>query len=323
MGEADLARAHLQPAAGERGHAGRMVRRAERAGAADPPRFEHSRDRLHHGHLERLGRGEVRQDAGQAAGEQALARTGRADHQQIVSACRGDLERALGGLLPLDLFEIIAPRRLGHAAARRLGEDEAALEVPQEAHQIARGEHRHAAGPACLGALLGRADQACALRAGVERGDQHPGARDHPSVERQLADRDPVAQLLGIGHAHGGQQSQRDRQVVMRSVLGQIGGGEVDGDALGREREAHRGQRRLHPLAALAHRLVGQADDIETRQAGADVALHLHGACLQPEIGNGSCQRDHLLAPLTPDNSRLKGDSAGLRDTCRAPWDGR
>ena len=48
---------------------------------------------------------------------------------------------------------------------------------------------------------------------------------------------------------------------------------------------------------ALADRLVCQTHDVEARQTGADVALHLHFARLQPEVGNRPHQRDHVLAP--------------------------
>ena len=49
----------------------------------------------------------------------------------------------------------------------------------------------------------------------------------------------------------------------MASLLQHVGRGEVDGDALGRQRQPQRMQRGAHPLPAFAHRLVGQADDGE------------------------------------------------------------
>jgi len=63
------------------------------------------------------------------------------------------------------------------------------------------------------------------------------------------------------------------------ALLLQVGRGEVDQDALGRQGQAHGGQRGAHPLARLADRLVRQADDQEGGQAAADLHLHLdrHG----------------------------------------------
>ena len=190
--------------------------------------------------------------------------------------------------------------------------------MPQQADQIARGEHRNAAGPACLWPLFGGTDQASARLAGVQRGDQHAGAGDHPAIQREFPHRDPVAQLFGIGHPHRRQQRQRNRQIVMRSVLGQIGGREVDRDPLRRQGQTHRRQRRLHPFAAFAHRLVGQADHGEARHAGGDLTLHLNAARLQPQIGNRLYQRDHVCAPHP-----VQDDCAGLRGACRAVQQGQ
>ena len=46
------------------------------------------------------------QDARQPPGEHRLARARRADHQQVVAAGRGYLERALGVLLPADVGQV-------------------------------------------------------------------------------------------------------------------------------------------------------------------------------------------------------------------------
>ena len=213
-----------------------MVGGAERARAADPPFFQRAGNRGDHRHFQGLGRGQRRQDAGQAAGQQAFPRAGRADHQQIVPAGRGDLERALGGLLALDLFEVRTEAGLFCFARTGLGQLLGALEVIEQADQVGRGDHGDPAGPGRFAALHRRADQAAILRAGMQRGEQHPGRGDDPPIERQFAHRDIVPQLLGIGHPHRRQQRQRDRQVIVRAFLGQVGGGQVDGDSLGRQR---------------------------------------------------------------------------------------
>ena len=63
-------------------------------------------------------------------------------------------------------------------------------------------------------------------------------------------------------------QAERDRQVVVAAFLRQVGGGEVDGDAARRQRQARGDQRGADPLAGFRHRLVGQADDVEGEQPG-------------------------------------------------------
>ncbi|QYU69228.1 hypothetical protein J4558_03540 [Leptolyngbya sp. 15MV] len=106
-------------------------------------------------------------------------------------------------------------------------------------------------------------------------------------------------QLLCIRHPHRRQQRQRHRQVVVRPFLGQVGGRQVDGDPLGRQCQPHRGKRGAHPLLALAHRLVGQPDDVEPGQPRRDRALDLDRARFQPEIGDRPDECDHEF-PLRP-----------------------
>jgi len=125
MREADLSGPHFEPAAGQRRHARRMVRRTERPRAADAPAFEQAGDRLDHAHLQRLRRGKRREDARQARGEQALARTRRAAHQQVRygytvkrDCCGKCLGMAGGGPIADCPLLAAAPQKL---AARALG----------------------------------------------------------------------------------------------------------------------------------------------------------------------------------------------------------
>jgi hypothetical protein len=62
---------------------------------------------------------------------------------------------------------------------------------------------------------------------------------------------------------------------------------EIDGDAAGGQRQARGDQRRTHPLARLGDRLVGQANDMERRQARRDLHLHFDRAGLDPLKGYG------------------------------------
>ena len=63
--------------------------------------------------------------------------------------------------------------------------------------------------------------------------------------------------------ADGGHEAERDRQIVVAAFLGQVGGGEVDGDAACRQSEPGGDQRRAYPLPGFRHRFVGQADDVD------------------------------------------------------------
>ena len=56
-------------------------------------------------------------------------------------------------------------------------------------------------------------------------------------------------------------------------------------------------ERGVDPLAALAHRLVGQADDEEFGQAAGDLHLDLDRARLEPQERDRGDMRDHQALP--------------------------
>ena len=81
--------------------------------------------------------------------------------------------------------------------------------------------------------------------------------------------------------------------------LGKIGGGEIDRDALGRQRQPAGMQRRLHPLPAFGDRLVRQADDLHADLSGRDHHLHFDGNAFDPLKGQRIDARNHV----SPDGS--------------------
>ncbi len=124
---------------------------------------------------------------------------------------------------------------------------------------------------------------------------QHPGHGTNRAVEGQLADQRQLRQPLEVELTGRGEQGGGDRQVQPRPGLAQAGRSEVGDDPPQRELEAAVDQRRPHPLARLAHRGVGQADDGEGGQAAVDVDLDpdraggdaVEGECLRRgEHGN-------------------------------------
>ncbi len=86
---------------------------AERPLAADGAVGQFAGQRTHQGNLQRLARVQRRKQAGQALRQHRFARAGRPDHQQIVAAGGGDLQRALGALLAFHIPQI------GHRARQR------------------------------------------------------------------------------------------------------------------------------------------------------------------------------------------------------------
>ena len=80
----------------------------ETAAARQQPRAgrQQPRDRMHGRGLERLVERQRRKDPGEPPRHHRLARARRTDQQQVVSAGRGDFERAAGERLPADVGEV-------------------------------------------------------------------------------------------------------------------------------------------------------------------------------------------------------------------------
>ena len=123
-------------------------------------------------------------------------------------------------------------------------------------------EAQAASGPQAAGQIRPRPRALAAIAAGST-----PATGLIVAVERQFADHRVGVERVGGDRADRRHHAERDRQVVVAALLRQIGGREIDGDALGRQRQPRGGERRAHPLARFADRLVGEADDVEGDEA--------------------------------------------------------
>ena len=83
----------------------------------------------------------------------------------------------------------------------------------------------------------------------------------------------------------------------MAALLRHVGRREIDGDALGRKREARGDQRRAHPLAQFGHRLVAEADDGEGDRACGDLHLDVDRPGLHALEGHRRYARHHVRPP--------------------------
>ena len=83
----------------------------------------------------------------------------------------------------------------------------------------------------------------------------------------------------------------------MAALLRHVGGREIDGDALGRQRKARGDQGGTDPLLRFRDRLVAETDDVEHNIPGRDVHLHVDGTGLDPLERHGRYARHHF-APL-------------------------
>ena len=224
----------------------------------------------HRRRLQRLGLVHRRQQAGQARGQQGLAAARRAAEQQVVLAGGGDLQRAPGLELAAHVAHVRDRPRLGRRG-RGGGQGLAAAEQGADFQQGAGADDLGAGGQGGLAGVVRRHHQPAARGGGRHRRRQCGIDAAQLPRQAEFADEFGVAQGIGRDLAACGEDAQRDRQVEAAAVLGQVGRGQVDGDAPLRELELRAVDRRAHPVLGFADRGLGQADDGHARQAAGQV----------------------------------------------------
>ena len=94
----------------------------------------------------------------------------------------------------------------------------------------------------------------------------------------------------------------------MATLLGEVGGREIDRDPARRQGEPGCDERCPHALPGLADCLVGKADDVERRQARCDLHLHINRA----RLDTFECDRGNSLDHLPLAKGRIaETDRAG------------
>ncbi len=222
-----------------------------------------------------------------------------------------DFERTLGALLTLDVGEV--ERAAVELADFRLRAREhlRALEMIGELNERQRRDDLDLRrGPGCFRPAGRRTNQTLPARIGADRRRQHAGHGCDAAVEPELAQHGEAGKRIGGNGADRGHQPERDRQVVMATLLGQIGGREIDGDAACRQRQAGGDQRRAHALLCFRCRLVGQPDDVEGGQTGGDLHLHVDGAGLDTLESDRRDALDHWICPLTRSQRVAEADKS-------------
>lgn len=97
--------------------------------------------------------------------------------------------------------------------------------------------------------------------------------------------------------AHCREDGKRDGKIVVAAFLRKVGGGEIDGDVLGRQRKAEGSEGGANPFPALPQRLVRQADNGEIGIARRDLHLHIDRFCLDAFKGESRYPRHHAPHP--------------------------
>ena len=219
VGQRDFAGFDPDAAAGQRGHAGGMMWRAERSRPGQRAPGDQAGDGLDQRGLQQLRGRQRRQYPGQALGEHRFSRAGRPDVEQIVPAGRRDLQRALGVFLTFDVAQVRSLRGIDHRSRFRRAEDLTAAEMIDQGDQRTGREDRGVSRPRRFWSTRFGADQAETQRSGGHGGGQSAGHRRDLAVEVELADRGPAIERVLRDDPHGRHQGEGDREVVMIAFL--------------------------------------------------------------------------------------------------------
>ena len=262
---------------------------------------------MHRGHLERLVEGERRQDSRHAPGHHRFAGAGRTDEQQVVTAGRGDFERAPREQLSADVGEIgdcRGPRRRRvdrrRRQTRRIVEGAHGLGERRDRKDVQPRDDRRFAGVGCRQQHAGEA-----VAPGGDRDRQDPARGVDRSVERQLAEQHEIGDMTPLDDALGGEDAEGDRQVERRAGFAHVGRRQVDGDAVLGKLEARIADGAAHPVPALAHAGIGQADHREVRQAERHVDFDVDRTGFDAEDGGGPQAGEHGWPPAKVGSDRL------------------
>lgn len=293
-----------------------MMRRLERGPVVEfLTGDEFPTQRTHRGDLERLGIGERREDARQTLREQGLPGPRCPSHEEVVSPGGRDLDPEARLLLTLHLGEVVEFRCRRRRTrrfddGRELGNGEGpAVDVDEF------GQRRHRPHVGCsqqcrLGAVAGGHDEALESgeQPGVEDG-QHPADGSDPAVKSEFPAVDDCLRVRRRDDSAGSEHGHGDAKVESGADLRHAARREVDRQVLSGHRQAQECECRAQPLARFAHRGVGQPDDVDARQAGADDRFDGDDPAGQTPQGHGRSPADDggFRFDDRPDLDRLPG----------------
>src|SRR5699024_194480 len=150
-----------------------------------------------------------------------------------------------------------------------------------------------------LGGVADGHDEAveAGLHAGVQ-GRQHSGHGSDPAVESDLSAVDDVGGVVVVDQTEGSEHGDGDAEVESGSDLRHGARSQVDRQMLGRLRGAEVGQGGAQAFSGLADRGVGQPDDVDAGQSGADAGLYRHDLSAQAPQSDGRGPSDGVAGGL-------------------------
>jgi len=259
-----------------------MMRRAKGSGGNQRfPGTQEARHGKNLGDLDGFFKGKIGQNRGQPSGQHAFAGARRADHQEIVRSCRGDLQRPERQLLAFDFgkVDVIAPVDLKQVIgihAKRLD----GFPVAQEFDNV--GKRPNAIHADALhhgrfrGVFFGNKNGTNPRLPGFESGGENTPHSLDAAVQRQLPDKKASVQGGFPDQRLRGQNAHRDRQIKAGPLFADIRGRQIHRHMIARESIAGIFDGGLDPVPAFLDRSVRQTDRGKLRQALGDIHFHRH-----------------------------------------------
>lgn len=232
------------------------------------------------GGLQRFLEDQLWQDGRQPPGEHGFATAGRADHQEIMTACCSHLQSTLDVGLAAHFGEIEV---IGDCLTEQ-GVDIGPVRfqggvVGQKIDQLAQcsdRKHRQVVHQAAFTSVLRRQDQAVNIPiTGRHRHRQHTANRLDATVQGEFPHVEIALGPLDGDHPGGGQQTDRHRQVEGRAILADIGRRQVNGDPAVGKIVAGVFDSGFDAVLAFLDRAFRQADRGKLRQTLGDVDFDL------------------------------------------------
>ena len=212
-----------------------VVRRTIRTGShQSSSRVQNSSDAVDFRGFKCFFRGERWQDGRHALGQHRLTRSGRPDHQDVVSPGTGDFDRTLRRLLSTNVFEV--DQELLRLAQKRVSicfDWSDSIAGVHEVDHIEERSHRvnvHASHHrGFLRISLGHDQPRNLSPSCLKRYGQSPSHSANASVQRKLTDEKAIRNVLLCQPSVGADDAESHGQVEARALLLNIRGGKIDG----------------------------------------------------------------------------------------------
>ena len=277
---------------------GHMVRGTERSLAHKASRSTQlTRHGVYLGGFERLLNAHRGHNGRHTACKHSLTRARRANHNDVVTSCGGNLQSALGVRLALDIGEVVSIG-LGrdihlHLALHR---ENLLLAIERGCYlrQRLHAQHLDTLHNGSLHSIFAwHVDTFIATRLRLGRNGQHTPDTSHRAIQRQLTHKPRLGHTLGDNLVCGGEDSNGYGQVVARALLPKVGRGKVYHALAGGHTVARILEGRAYALLTLAHSIVGQAHKEQTQAAARDTHFDGDLRCANACDGSCICANDH------------------------------